>query len=293
MNNTKDSGTDPIAWNVSEVASDLSEEAVAAVFGDRPVRTFVAVVSSEAEAMRWARGSAEGEVPEGAVIVGRHQIGLRNRNGIPWPVEPEHGLAFSVILKPRVAPIRSGRLYLAGVAALLEVMPGDVMAEWPDAVHDGDRELAGVVTRLSTSVRGVDWCVLTFYVVSTTGDRAQLAAAIVRAFDEHWGQPDAALLGFFKEHCRTLGRRIRATFLPLGPKSRRVEGEAVDVTAGGGLVTVVDGEKKVTLQIADIGRLEYLSDTGTTESEDAIGSPLDFWPLAGDVVPPSGEGWTP
>lgn len=280
------------AGTPEEGAGDLAEEAVTAALGDRPVRTLIAAISSEAEAMRWCR--AEEEVPEGAVVVAQHQIGLRDRNGLPWPVEPQAGLAFSVILKPHLAPIRAGRLYLAGVSALLDALPGEGMAEWPDTIRDDDGGLiGGVVTRVSAGVKGIDWCIVTFYVVKATGGRAQLAAQLLKGFDEHWAQPDAALQGFFKERCRTIGRRIRATFLPLGPKARRVEGEARDITGGGGLITVVEEERKVTLQIADIGRTEYLSEDGTVESEKLLSSPLGDWPLLGDVAPPSGEGWTP
>lgn len=270
-------------------AEDLSQEAVATAVGDRSSRSFVAVVSSEAEAMRWARTDA----PEGAVVVGQHQIGLRDRVGTPWPVEPQAGLAFSVILHPHLPPIRAGRLYLAGMAALLDTLRGDVRVEWPDTLRTDDNELmGGVVTRVSSGVRGIDWCVVTFYFVHTDGPRAPLVAETLRAFDEHWARPDATLQGFYKERCRTVGRRIRATFMPLGPRSRQVEGEAVDVTAGGALVVVTKDDKKIGLQVNDIGRLEYLNEAG--EVEGATSPPLlQNWPMLGDVVPPSSPGWTP
>lgn len=271
-------------------AADLSEEAVAAAVGDRPSRSFVAVVSSEAEAMRWART----EAPEGAVVVGQHQIGLRDRVGTPWPVSPDAGVAFSVVLHPQLPPIRAGRLYLAGIAAILDALRGDVAIEWPDTVRsDEDELLGGVVTRVSSGVRGIDWCVVTFYFVRPEGPLATLVATTLRAFDEHWARPDAALQGFYKERCRTIGRRVRATFMPLGPRSRQVEGEALDITAGGALVVVTGDERKVPLQVNDIGKLQYLNEAGEVDAP-AVSSPfLDAWPLGGDVVPPSGSGWTP
>lgn len=270
-------------------AEDLSEEAVATALQERPSRSFVAVVSSEAEAMRWARTDA----PEGAVVVGQHQIGLRDRVGNPWPVEPQSGLAFSVVLHPQLPPIRAGRLYLAGMAALVDTLRSDDRVEWPDTLRTDANELVGgVVTRVSSGVRGIDWCVVTFYLVRSEGPRAPLVAETLRAFDEHWARPDATLQGFYKERCRTVGRRIRATFMPLGPRSRVVEGEAVDITAGGALVVVTGDEKKIGLQINDIGRLEYLNEAGEVEG---AGSPplLANWPLLGDVAPPSSPGWTP
>ena len=62
-----------------ERASDLTEEAIAASLGERPARTFVAVISCDAEAMRWARA----EAPEGAVVAAQYMMGLRDRGGIP------------------------------------------------------------------------------------------------------------------------------------------------------------------------------------------------------------------
>lgn len=285
---TTGSGADDA--NASGAAPDLSEEAVAAALGDRPARSFVAVVSSEAEAMRWARVDA----PEGAVVVGQYQIGLRDRVGTPWPVAPDVGLAFSVVLHPHLPPIRAGRLYVAGVAALLDTLQGDVAIEWPDTVRgEGGELIAGVVTRVSSGVKGIDWCVVTFYFVATTQPRATLMAEALRAFDHHWARPDDELVSFYKERCRTVGRRVRATFMPLGPRSRQVEGEAIDVTPGGGLVVVTSEDRKVGLQVNDIGKLEYLTEAGELESPPPASSLLDAWPLGGDIVPPSGPGWTP
>lgn len=273
--------------------ADLSEEAVATALGDRPNRTYVAVISSEAEALRWARADA----PEGAVVIGQIQLGLRDRNGYPWPVRGEASLAFSMILKPKLPPIRAGRLYLAGMSALLETMPGAGMVEWPDKYQEEGKLLSGVVTRVSSGVAGIEWAIVTFYVAECDTGRAELMAQLIRSFDDHWARPDPVLVGFYKERCATIDRRIRATFLPLGPRSRQVEGLAVDVAPGGGLIVAVTddsgSEKKVTLQINDIGRMEYLKEDGTLESDKLSPSLGDFWPLQGDVTPPTGGGWTP
>jgi len=96
--------TDPSEYDPDR-AADLSDDAIAVALGERPRRTFVAVISCEAEMLRWARESG----PEGAVVAAQYQMGLRDRGGIPWPVDPEHGLAFSVLLHPKLPPIRAGR----------------------------------------------------------------------------------------------------------------------------------------------------------------------------------------
>ena len=280
--------TDPSEYDPDR-AADLSDDAIAVALGERPRRTFVAVISCEAEMLRWARESG----PEGAVVAAQYQMGLRDRGGIPWPVDPEHGLAFSVLLHPKLPPIRAGRQYLAGTLALLDAMPGELAAEWPDTVH-GDGGLAGgIVTRVSSGVAGIEWSIVTFYVVRTEDWRAELMRKLIDAFDARWSLTDADLVAAYRERCRTLERRIRATFSPLGPRSRTVEGLAVDVTAGGGLLVTVDGDRKVPLQINDIGKLDYLDEHGQVVKSESRLPLLDGWPFGSDILPPSGPGWTP
>ena len=270
-------------------AADLSDDAIAVALGERPRRTFVAVISSEAEMLRWARESG----PEGAVVAAQYQMGLRDRCGIPWPIDPERGLAFSELLHPKVPPIRAGRQYLAGTLALLDTIPGELAAEWPDTVHDDGGLAGGIVTRVSSGVAGIDWSIVTFYVVRTDQWRAELMRKLIDAFDARWSLADADLVAAYRERCRTLERRVRATFLPLGPRARTVEGKAVDVTAGGALLVAVEDDRKVPLQIADIGKLEYLDEYGQVEKSQSRSSVLEGWPFGSDILPPSGPGWTP
>lgn len=269
-------------------AADLADDAIAVALGERPRRTFVAVVSSEAEAMRWAREAG----PDGAVVAGQYQLGLRDRGGIPWPVDPDQGLAFSLLLYPKLPPIRAGRLYVAGTMALLHTIGGELSAEWPDTIRDAGGLAGGIVTRVSSGVAGIDWAVVTFYVVRTDDWRAELMGKLIDAFDAQWKLPDAELVAAYRERCRTVGRRVRATFLPLGPRARTVEGDAVDVMTGGGLIVTVEDGRKVTLQINDIGKLDYIDASGQVE-ESSKSSVLDGWPFGSDILPPSGPGWTP
>src|SRR5215469_1672303 len=268
-------------------APDLADDAIAVALGERPRRTFVAVVSSEAEAMRWARESG----PDGAVVAGQYQLGLRDRGGIPWPVDPDQGLAFSLLLHPKLPPIRAGRLYLAGIMALLDTIPGEHTVEWPDTIRDSAGLAGGIVTRVSSGVAGIEWAIATFYVVRTDEWRAELMRKLIDAFDAQWSRPDRELPQAYRERCSTVGRRVRATFLPLGPRARTVEGDAVDITAGGGLIVTVEDERKVTLQINDIGKIDYFDESGQIEKSTT--PVLDGWPFGSDILPPTGPGWTP
>ena len=280
--------TDPSAYDPDR-AADLSDDAIAVALGERPRRTFVAVISSEAEMLRWARESG----PEGAVVAAQYQMGLRDRCGTPWLIDPEHGMAFSELLHPKVPPIRAGRQYLAGTLALLDTLPGELAAEWPDLVYGDDGLAGGIVTRVSSGVAGIEWTIVTFYVVRTDQWRAELMRKLIEAYDARWSLADAELVAAYRERCRTLERRVRATFLPLGPRARTVEGKAVDVTAGGALLVTVEDDRKVPLQIADIGKMEYLDEYGQVEKSESKSSLLEGWPFGSDILPPSGPGWTP
>ena len=81
-----------------ELAADLSEEALAEAMPGRPLRRYVALLSTESDALAWARSGA----PEGAVVVAEHQSAPRGRAGWPWNVPPGRNLGFSLVLRPQL-----------------------------------------------------------------------------------------------------------------------------------------------------------------------------------------------
>ena len=116
---------------------------------------------------------------------------------------------------------------------------------------------------------------------------------LIDAYDARWSLADADLVAAYLERCRTVGRRVRATFSPLGPRSRTVEGLAIDVTSGGGLVVTLEDDRKVPLKIDDIGKLDHIDESGAIVKSAATSPVLDAWPFGTDIRPPSGPGWTP
>lgn len=223
-------------------AFDLDAEALRTALQDRPFRTFSAVVSTEAEAMRWAREGG----PAGAVVTSDIQLAARTWSGVPWDPGPSPGLGFSLLLRPRIPPLRAGRLYLAGALALTVAL-GEGRLTWPDAVVGDSGTRAAVVVRASSGAAGVAWCVVSVLVAPVSPPRSTLLATLVRVFDDCWAMTDADLLDACRPICRTLGQSVAVTLVPGGPAARRVEGRARDLSATGGLVVEAEG-RLVTVQ---------------------------------------------
>ncbi|MHB8718267.1 MAG: hypothetical protein ACYDAC_05150 [Candidatus Dormibacteria bacterium] len=225
-----------------EGAVDLDTEAMAAALGGRPFRTFSAVVSTEAEAMRWARQDG----PDGAVVTSDVQLAARTWSGAPWDPGKDAGLGFSLLLRPRIPPIRAGRLYLAGALGLSRVLGGGDLV-WPDAVVCGSGQRAAVVVRASSGAAGVAWCVVSVLVAPVSLPRTPLLATLLQVFDDCWEMTDDDLLDACRPICQALGRRVAVTLVPGGPVARRVEGRARDLSATGGLVVETEA-RLVTVQ---------------------------------------------
>lgn len=233
---------------------DLSEEAVAAALPGRDVHVFPALVSSEADAVAWARAGA----PEGAVVVADYQISLRGWAGRPWPVRSGQGLAFSIVLRPRIAPVRAGWLYIAAITALLDVAGTDLTFRWPDeADRDGER-IGSVVNTPSAGVAGLDFCAVSVMLAHGEPPRAPLLARLVEAVESRYRAHAEDVLADYRPRCSTLGREVCASFFPLGPRSKQVVGRAVDVTPSGALVVETEAGMKLPLHVQDVGRVDLL-----------------------------------
>lgn len=114
------------------------DEVVSALAG-REVRAYPALVSTEADALAWARAGAS----SGSVVVAGHQVSPRGRGGFPWEIDPGRDIAFSMVLRPGLPPEREGWVYVVAVSALADVIGGRIA--WPDEVRvDGGR--AGAVS---------------------------------------------------------------------------------------------------------------------------------------------------
>lgn len=233
---------------------DLSHAIVSASLPGREIRSFPAMLSTEAEALAWARAGG----PTGALVVADYQASPRGRAGLPWQVEPGRGLGFSLLGHPRLIPEREGWLYTAAVTGLADVLGDDAAIRWPDTVHrgpDGPRSAAlGVFTELGP--KATEWAVVTVLVEDAGPPRTQLLARLVQAIERRCASPPEQVLADYLPRCSTLGRRVHARLLPMGPGGLEATGEAVAVLDDGALALLTAHGNRVAVRPQHLGIIE-------------------------------------
>ncbi len=236
-----------------ELSDDLSAPIVEAALPGRAVRCYRAMLSTEADALAWARAHA----PEGAVVVAGYQAAPRGRAGRVWPVAPEQpGLGFSVVLRPRLADRREGWLYTLATAALAGVCGEDATIEWPDEVRTQEGLAGAVAVQVQPDPPGLTWAVVSFLVPTAEPPRAKLMARIVEELKATGAARVSDVLEGYTRRCETLGRRVVARLVPMGPTGTRVTGTAVAGLKDGSLLIETDEGRRVAVPPQSLGLLE-------------------------------------
>jgi BirA family biotin operon repressor/biotin-[acetyl-CoA-carboxylase] ligase len=236
------------------MSSDLEAQELRVALGDRPVRAYPALLSTEPVAMAWAREGA----PSGAVVVADYQAAPRGRGGWPWTVRPGAGLGFTLLVRPDLTPEREGWPYVPCLLALHDVL-GDVDSRllWPDTLCAAAGDVVarlGVYVELGPS--RTEWASVTVLVEDAAPPRAPLLARLAAAMQERLAQPTEQVLADYLPRCATLGRQQWARLIPLGPGGPSVTGEAVDVLADGALVLLTARGNRVAVPPQNLGLLE-------------------------------------
>lgn len=229
------------------MSDDLTREALAELLPDREIRSYPAILSTQADAMAWAREGG----PDGALVVADYQASPRGRSGLPWGSRRGEGLGFSVVLRPDLPPEREGWLYIVAVSALADALGdederavagngGPTRISWPDEVLRGSRRAGAVGVHVELGPAAVLWAVVSFLVEDAEPPRAPLLAQIVRTLHVRADTAAEDVLDDLRGRCATLGMRVRARLIPMGPAGPSVVGTAVDVRPDGSLVLETD-----------------------------------------------------
>jgi BirA family biotin operon repressor/biotin-[acetyl-CoA-carboxylase] ligase len=237
---------------VAVTSGDLSDAALAAALPGRPVRSYPALLSTEADARAWARAGA----PAGAVVVADYQAAARGRGGLPWTSRPGRDLGFTLILRPAITPDEEGWLYVAAGLAVLDVVRGDAVIEWPDRIHRAGEDLAHVAAHAGLGAGGVAWAIVNVLMVDAGPPRGPLLARLVAGL-EALQQPSAHELARFQERCATLGRPVVAHIVPTWPDGVQLAGTAVGVKEDGALVLEEPASgRRIAVRPQHLARLE-------------------------------------
>jgi BirA family transcriptional regulator, biotin operon repressor / biotin---[acetyl-CoA-carboxylase] ligase len=241
---------------LSDDAADLGRGQLEPHLPGRPLRTFPAMMSTEAEALRWARAGASA----GSLVVAGYQASPRGRSGLSYADRfvPGRGLGCSLVVRPELVEEREGWLYLAAILGVHDVVgdgdPGSAI-EWPDrCVTDGTATAAVGVHAEPASGR-VAWAVVTLLVPDAAPPRGPLLAALVDHVEARLRQDPVPVLDDARRRCATLGRRVVAELLPMGPAAPSVVGVAVDLVEDGGLCIATDGGPRIVVRPQSLGVL--------------------------------------
>jgi BirA family transcriptional regulator, biotin operon repressor / biotin---[acetyl-CoA-carboxylase] ligase len=178
-------------------------------------------------------------------------------------VRQGEGLGFSVVLRPRLAPEAEGWPYVAATDGLAALLSAETT--WPDEVWGrGQRRLAAVGVHANAAATGIDWVVVTVLIADASPPRTPLLGAALEAIEAHLARSPDEVLDAYRGRCRTLGRRVRARLVPMGPAGTVLEGIAADVRTNGGLVIATDEGRRAVVPPQDLGVLEVVEGPPTT-----------------------------
>jgi BirA family biotin operon repressor/biotin-[acetyl-CoA-carboxylase] ligase len=227
-----------------ELTADLTRQLLEESLPGHALRVYPALLSTEADALAWARAGA----PDGAVVVAGYQASPRGRAGLEWRLQPGRGLGFSLVLRPRLPLHREGWLYVVALTALADALSGEPTLAWPDEVRSGGARAAAVAVQTAPGTNGVEWAVVSVLVEDAEPPRAPLLARAI-----------AAVLADCLRRCETLGRRVRARLIPMGPSGTALTGKAVTILADGALVIETDDGRRLAVRPQSLGLLDALS----------------------------------
>jgi BirA family biotin operon repressor/biotin-[acetyl-CoA-carboxylase] ligase len=235
------------------VSEDLSESVLSLLLPRREIRSYPAILSTEAVAMAWARSGAA----EGALVVTGYQVSPRGRGGKPLEVDQERCLAFSLILHPTWPIFREGWLYTAATAGLAEVIGSTATIEWPDEVSIGGSLAAAAAVHVEPLENQL-WAVVTVLMSNASLPRGGLLARAVAAIEAQYQAEVDAVLRDYLPRCTTIGRQVRARMVPLGPVGPVLEGRAVTCLKDGALVLETVEGRRIAVRPQHLGVLEDL-----------------------------------
>ncbi|MEE1218705.1 MAG: biotin--[acetyl-CoA-carboxylase] ligase [Ruminococcus sp.] len=216
------------------------------------------------------------EFDNGTIVVAREQSAGKGRLGRKWITKKDDCLAFSILLKPQIAPDKVTAITpLAGLAvckAVRDFTGLDCMIKWPNDVIIGSKKLCGILTELSMSFNTIRYIVLgvglnisqtdfpaeisekatsLFLESGKSFDKNKLFATIINYIEAELKENNFELSGKAIEEytsmCATIGRTV---YFSRG--TEKLSGEAVAINDNSELlVMLLDG----TIQTVNSGEV--------------------------------------
>lgn len=237
-------------------ADQLSFQILEQVLGNRPLRYFESIGSTNDVAQKWA---LEG-TPAGSVVIADEQRAGRGRMGRGWQTPPQQALAMSVVLRPTIDPNHLQRVTMLGGVAVAEVVRTYVTTaiKWPNDILIGSRKVCGILAEalwqgetLKAVVLGIGLNIRVNFVgtplegIATSLEdhatqpisRVKLITQLLDHMD-YWSARihDPLLVATWREWLITIGQHVH-----IQTQQGMIDGTAYDVDSAGALL-VVDAE---------------------------------------------------
>jgi BirA family biotin operon repressor/biotin-[acetyl-CoA-carboxylase] ligase len=221
-----------------------------------------------------ARNLAAEGLPEGTLVVADEQTRGRGRRGRRWEVPPNTALLMSVIFRPFLAPMETGRLVmvcgLAAAEAIEALRTVRIDVKWPNDLQIEGKKVAGILAesailndQVMLTIAGIGINVnvrfepddplaetATSLLIATDQitDRAVLLAQVMAGLNRWYSHlRERTLDEAWRTRMVILGRRVRA-MTPDGP----VDGIAEDIDATGALWFRPDVGEVVRLMAGEV-----------------------------------------
>ena len=234
-----------------ELSGELAVETLEALLPGRPIRSYPALLSTDADARAWARAGA----PSGAVVAAGYQASPRGRAGLEWEIA-EQGLSFSLVLRPSLTAENEGWLYVIAALGLADALGSGTTIEWPDEVRRDRTRVGAVGVYAELGAAGVDWTIVSVLVVDAPPPQAALLARIVEAVETRQASPKVPVLADYLRRCETIGKAVAARLVPLRPGGTTVVGTGVNVLVDGALLIETEAGTRIAVRPQGLGLLE-------------------------------------
>jgi BirA family biotin operon repressor/biotin-[acetyl-CoA-carboxylase] ligase len=254
----------------------LCEEAVKCHLRTKLIGKRMIVLDTVDSTNNYLKKLASDDIEEGMVVVSREQTSGKGRLGRVWQTKKDDGIAFSVLLKPKLAPREIGAITpLAGLAvckAINDFCKIDSRIKWPNDVIAGKKKLCGILTEMSTDFDRVEYIIpgiginvshtsfpeeiahKATSILLETGrhiDKNLFLATVLNYLEDelmkNYYKLSGQSLGEYQNLCATINRRV--TF---ARGNRKISGMAVRIDSAGELEVMLSNGTVATVNSGEV-----------------------------------------
>ena len=238
----------------------LNETAIRKHLGTSVIGNNLIVLDSVGSTNDYLKRLGSDGCENGTVVTTREQKSGKGRLGRVWQSKRDENLAFSILLRPKLAPKDVTPITpLAGLAvckALRKTTGLDCRIKWPNDIIIGKKKLVGILTEMCAEFDAVpeEIAYKATSILLETGrhyDKNRLLAALLGQIEREFTRYNLELppeaLEEYVSLCATIGRSV--TFKK---GERTVSGAAVGVTAAGELRVMLSDGTVRTLNAGEV-----------------------------------------